>query len=143
MKDVEESAPYCAEYDDYYSEADEVRKDHGEALPFTRGLYLVCQLVGAMNPQDLDAFDESVPFTKYQLDELLGIVHNEAEYRHYFTCFQAAQKARPQTTAADRIRKFANWNYNQFLRARTHDEIASMQQYKADILRAHQADNLL
>jgi hypothetical protein len=28
------------------------------------GFYLVCTLVAALNPTDLDALDESVPFTK-------------------------------------------------------------------------------
>lgn len=54
MKDTEEVAPYCSEYDDYDDEKEEVLKDQGLALPFTRGFYLVGQIVGAMNPDDLD-----------------------------------------------------------------------------------------
>ena len=36
----------------------------GEAIPYSFGFYLVCHLVAALNPTDLDALDESVPFTK-------------------------------------------------------------------------------
>ena len=37
-----------------------------------------------MNPDDLDALDENVPFTKYTLDELLGRNHTVEEYAYYF-----------------------------------------------------------
>ena len=58
MKEVEEVAPYCSESDDFADEREEVLNDQGMALPFTKGFYLVCQLVAAMNPDDLDAMDE-------------------------------------------------------------------------------------
>jgi hypothetical protein len=65
MKELEEIAPFCAEYfiiehrfDDYDDEKAEVQKDQGLGLPFTRGFYLIGQLVSAMNPDDLDAMDE-------------------------------------------------------------------------------------
>merc|ERR1719162_2829033 len=80
MKDCEEVAPYCAESDDFGDESREVLGDQGIALPYTRGFWLICQLVAAMNPDDLDAMDESIPFTKTTLDNLLGIQHNEASY---------------------------------------------------------------
>jgi hypothetical protein len=37
---------------------------HCKAIPYSFGFYLVCHLVAALNPTDLDALDESVPFTK-------------------------------------------------------------------------------
>ena len=40
-------------------ESREILKDQGKALPFTVGFYLICSLVAAMNPNDLDAMDES------------------------------------------------------------------------------------
>ena len=95
MKDTEELAPYCSECDDFKDESAEVMKDQGAALPFTYGFYLICALVAAMNPDDLDAMDESIPFTKATLDNLLGIEHNEASYKHYFDCFIAAQRVKP------------------------------------------------
>jgi hypothetical protein len=60
MKDAEEIAPYCSEYDDFRDEAAEILKDQGAALPYSKGFHLVGTLVGAMNPEDLDAMDESV-----------------------------------------------------------------------------------
>jgi len=77
MKDAEEIVPYCSESDDFNDESDEVLRDQGRALPYTKGFHLICQLVAAMNPDDLDAMDESVPFTKATLDNLLGVQHNE------------------------------------------------------------------
>jgi len=126
MKDAEEIAPFCSESDDFADEAREVARDQGMGLPFSKGFHLICQLVAAMNPEDLDAMDESIPFTKFTLDNLLGIVHNEASYKHYFDCFVAAQQKRivdidPQTGQAnrlDKIRKDVNWDYNQFLQAK-------------------------
>jgi len=84
MKRVEEVAPYCAEIDDFVDERNEVLKDQGTALPYTRGYWLICQLVAAINPDDLDALDESVPLTKNTLDNVLGRVHTPQEYQYYF-----------------------------------------------------------
>jgi hypothetical protein len=41
-------------------------------------------LIAALNPDDLDALDENVPFSKYTLDELLGRYHTPEEYGYYF-----------------------------------------------------------
>jgi hypothetical protein len=84
MKDIEEIAPYTSECDDFSDEKDEVVKDQGIAFPYTRGFWLICSLVAAMNPHDLDALDESIPLTKFTLDELLGRCHSAAEYSYYF-----------------------------------------------------------
>jgi hypothetical protein len=81
---VEEAAPFTAEIDDYIAEKAEVLNDQGPAFPYTRGLWLVSQLVAAVNPHDLDAMDESLPFSKYTLDELLGRKHTDEEYKYYF-----------------------------------------------------------
>ena len=78
-----------------------------------------------MNPEDLDAMDESVPFTKFTLDNLLGIVHNEASYKHYFDCYEQAQRERKieidhhtgMPSRLDQIRKNTKWDYNAFLTA--------------------------
>jgi hypothetical protein len=81
MKDLEEKAKFCAEFDDLEDEKREVLRDQGEALPYTLGFHLVAQLVAAMNPNDLDAMDESVPLSKYSLDAILGTVTQETEVR--------------------------------------------------------------
>ena len=70
--------------DDYNDEKAEVLKDQGPAFPYTKGLWILSSLVSAICPDDLDALDENVPLSKFTLDELLGRVHTEAEYRYYW-----------------------------------------------------------
>jgi len=143
MKDTEELAPYCSECDDFKDESVEVLKDQGKALPYTYGFYLVSCLVGAMNPDDLDAMDESVPFTKATLDNLLGIQSNEASYKHYFDCFLEAQRKRPienddygRPKKTDQLKKNQNWAsiYNDFLRAPVAKQIPAVQQFKQQLM---------
>jgi len=64
MKELEEVAPFCAECDDFNDEAREVAKDQGECFPYTYGFYLICCLVAAFNPNDLDCLDDSAPIAK-------------------------------------------------------------------------------
>jgi hypothetical protein len=142
MKDAEEAAPYCSESDDFEDEAREVLRDQGAALPFSRGFHLVCQLVAAMNPDDLDAMDESVPFTKTTLDNLLGVQHNEQSYRHYFTCFTQAQKMRVVEIGAngrpkqsDQLKKSTVWNYEDFMAAPVASQIPQVQALKEQLKR--------
>jgi len=133
MKDCEEIAPYCSESDDFKEEANEVLRDQGAALPYSQGFHLVGMLVAAMNPEDLDAMDESVPFTKTTLDNLLGIEHNEQSYRHYFTCFEEAQKKRSVIGASDQFKKTVKWNYDEFLRATTSSQIPAVRDFQLRI----------
>jgi hypothetical protein len=135
MKEAEEVAPYCSECDDFADEAAEVLLDQGEALPYTKGFYLVCALVAAMNPEDLDAMDESVPFTKATLDNLLGIENSEENYKHYFDLFLKAQKGRPATSRADQLKKNQNWQqiYAEFLRAPVANQIPAVQAFKQQL----------
>lgn len=84
MKVIEEVAPFTAELDDFLGERKEVLTDQGPAFPYTKGFWLLCNLVAAINPDDLDAIDESYPFTKCTLDNLLGRVLGEQEYQQYF-----------------------------------------------------------
>jgi hypothetical protein len=58
--------------------------DQGSAFPYTKGLWLLSNLIAALNPDDLDALDENVPFSKFTLDELLGRYHTPEEYHYYF-----------------------------------------------------------
>jgi hypothetical protein len=81
---IEEAAPFTAEMDDYHDEKDEIAKDQGPAFPYTKGLWLLSNLVAAINPDDLDALDENVPLTKFTLDDILGREHTEQEYSYYF-----------------------------------------------------------
>ena len=142
MKDAEEIISYCAEYDDFNDESNEVAKDQGKALPFTIGFYLICSLVAAMNPDDLDAMDESVPYTKATLDNLLGIQHDEKSYRHYFDSFLEAQRKRPisrddygHPKKIDQIKRNYNWRslYEEFLKASVAKQIPAVQQFKQQL----------
>eukprot|EP00934_Nitzschia_sp_Nitz4_P008227 Nitzschia sp. Nitz4//scaffold28_size193895//117715//118950//NITZ4_001667-RA/size193895-processed-gene-0.229-mRNA-1//1//CDS//3329545988//8217//frame0 len=130
MKDAEEIIPYCSESDDFKDESDEVLRDQGAALPYTKGFHLICQLVAAMNPEDLDAMDESVPFTKATLDNLLGIQHNDESYRHYFEHFQRAQRDRKIEGPTDQMKKNMHWNFDDFLRAPLSSHIPQVQEFK-------------
>merc|ERR1719162_2678923 len=122
---------------DFGDESREVLGDQGEALPYTRGFWLICQLVAAMNPDDLDAMDESVPFTKQTLDNLLGIQHNEQSYRYYFDCFIKNQQKRTigidnltgRQKASDVLKKNTRWNYQEFLKAPVAKHIPLVQQF--------------
>ena len=75
-----------------------------------------------MNPDDLDAMDESVPFTKFTLDNLLGYVSNDESYKHYFDKYEEAQKKRPvpidertnQPKKIDLLKKNTKWNHAEF-----------------------------
>jgi hypothetical protein len=133
MKDAEEVVPYCSESDDFGDEAEEVLRDQGAALPYTKGFHLICQLVAAMNPDDLDAMDESIPFTKATLDNLLGVQHNEESYRHYFNEYNKAQQNRKIEGPTDQFKKNIKWNYADFLRAPVATQIPMVQQIKQQL----------
>jgi len=45
MKQVEEVAPYCSEIDDFRDEKAEILNDQGVAFPYTKGYWLISQLV--------------------------------------------------------------------------------------------------
>jgi len=137
MKDAEEVCPFCSESDDFKDEGLEVLKDQGAALPYTKGFHIICTLVAAMNPDDLDAMDESIPFTKTTLDNLLGVQHEEASYRYYFDCFVQAQRARKIEGPIDQLKKNVQWNYNDFLQAPMAKDIPQVQYIKQQLARIH------
>ena len=138
MKECEEAAPYCAEFDDYHDEAQEVLKDQGKAFPYTFGMHLVGQLVAAFNPKDLDALDESAPLAKVTLDNLMGYQAQPQEYKHYFDCFLAAQNAQPVVSAADKLKKefLPQWpqNFPAFTQAPSSKDIPVVQKYHAALI---------
>ncbi len=135
MKEAEETADYCSEYDDFQEEVREVAKDQGDVFPFTFGMYLVGQLVGAMNPDDLDAMDESVPFTKMTLDNLLGVNGSVEDYRRYFDGFKYAQEIRPIDTRMDQIKKQQQWegSFHYFLYTPLAKDIQAVKEFKRQL----------
>jgi hypothetical protein len=134
MKDAEEVCPYCSESDDFEAESLEVMRNQGVALPYTKGFHLICTLVAAMSPNDLDAMDESVPFTKNTLDNLLGIQHPEESYRYYFDCFVEAQRARIAKGPLDQLKKDVQWKYNEFLNTPLAKDIPEVQRMKEQLM---------
>jgi len=136
MKTTEEKAPYCAELDDYLDEAREVLKDQGSAFPYSFGLHLVAQIVTAFNPHDLDALDESVPFTRSTLNDLLGYQSSPEEYRYYFDCFIVAQKKLPLKSFQQAFVRQLPSLYSDFLSAATAAEIPAAARYKQQVMQA-------
>lgn len=140
MKEAEEVAPFCAEIDDFADEAKEVALDQGAAFPFTKGFHLICQLVGAMNPDDLDAMDESVPFTLPTMSNLLGVTTSEQEYQHYFDRFCEAQRNRPVTNQVDQVKRDAPFraHYAAFLTTPLAKDLPVVQAFKGYVQQALQ-----
>ncbi|WP_454783357.1 hypothetical protein [Legionella sp. WA2022007384] len=83
MKWVDGKAKFVAEVDDHKDELREVQRKQGEGFPYTRGIWILCQLVAAITP-DLDALDENLPLTNYSLSKILGRQLNPYEYQYYF-----------------------------------------------------------
>ena len=59
-------------------------KTNIELILFYTGFWIVSLLVASINPEDLDAIDENLPFSKSTLDDLLGRTHTPQEYQFYF-----------------------------------------------------------
>ncbi len=133
MKNAEELVPYCSELGYFRHECVEVLREQGAALPYTKGFHLIRILAAASNPDDLDVIDESVPFTKNTLDNLLGIQHSEESYRYYFDCFVRAQRARKVDVPSDQLKKNVQWNYGNFLRIPRAKDIPQVQQFKQQL----------
>ena len=108
------SPSFIAECDDYKAEKNEVEHDQGCGIPYTYGFYLICNLVAAINPSDLDALDESVPLTKGTLDNLMGRITDMREYEYYFkSLVNNPKKTRDENEQCARL-----WNssYAEFCR---------------------------
>ncbi len=98
MKEIEEEGPYTSEIDDFNSERAEVLKDQGPCFPFSYGFWLICHLVAAINPDDLDAMDEKVPLTRHVFSSLIGRELTPEEYANYWS----------QNMNANQYRRFYN-----------------------------------
>ena len=139
MKECEEKAPFCAEFDDYGDESREILKDQGQAFPYSFGLHLVGQLVAAFNPDDLDAMDESVPFSRQTLENLLGYKVNPEEYRYYFDSFVAAQHRLQMTPFQRRFVQQLPSLFEQFEAAALARDISAVAEYKRSLKSQQQA----
>ena len=85
MHEMEEIISFGVEaVSDYKDEVREVNRFQGLGINYTRGFWLLCQLVGALNPYDLCALNEPEPLTKPILETLLGRGISNEEYWQYF-----------------------------------------------------------
>ena len=84
MHEIEEVAPFVAALPDFRDAYIEVKKDQGNAFPYSRGFWLLCNVAAAINPDDLDALSKHLPLTKVTLENLMGRGITENEYRRYF-----------------------------------------------------------
>jgi hypothetical protein len=84
MHEIEEVAPFVAALPDFRDALVEVKKDQGNAFPYSRGFWLLCNVAAAINPDDLDALNKHTPLTKVTLENLMGRGITENEYRRYF-----------------------------------------------------------
>lgn len=143
MKQVEEKAPFCAELDDYEDEANEVLKDQGRGFPFSKGVYLIASLVGAINPHDLDAMDETIPFLKRTFEDITGMQLYAQDYQNYFERFQQAQKDAKNKALyengyldrEERIKYNFNWSphYRLFLTSSNRERIPAVKKYRREL----------
>jgi hypothetical protein len=92
MHEMEEIAPYVAALPDFRDELLEVRKDQGSVFPYSRGMWLLCNVAAAINPDDLDSLDQHPPLTKSTLENLMGRGIQESEYSQYFKSHPNAQR---------------------------------------------------
>ncbi|MFI0434131.1 MAG: hypothetical protein ACH350_00185 [Parachlamydiaceae bacterium] len=132
MNEAEEIAPYCSAIDDFQAERNEVMGDQGSVFPYTQGVFHVCRLVGPLCPDDLDAIDEGIPFTKWTLDNLLGVQGSDEEYFLYFDNFCRAQATQSGASAIDRVKKEFPWQreYQAFRTSMNRHEIRAVEEYK-------------
>ena len=135
MKDCEELAPYCSEFDDFKDESLEIIKDQGKAFPYSYGLHLVGQITAAFNPHDLDAMDESVPFTQETLQDLMGYQVSSEEYKYYFDTFVQAQRVLQQTPAQRKLVAQLPRLYQDFVSASRSTDIPAVLDYRSQTKR--------
>jgi hypothetical protein len=137
MKNCEELASYCSEFDDFQDESREVIKDQGKAFPYSYGMHLVGLIVGALNPHDLDAMDESVPFTQRTLQDLLGYLVTPEEYRYYFDSFVEAQHLLHQPPAQRAFVGKLPSLYQEFVNASRAADIPEVAEYRSQMKEIH------
>lgn len=92
MHEVEEIAPFVAALPDFKDEQMEVYRDQGSAFPYSKGMWILCNVAAAINPDDLDALDQHMPFTKATLENLLGRGLMDSEYQQYFDVHPNARR---------------------------------------------------
>ena len=112
-------------------------------MPFSKGMYLIGTIVGAVFPDDLDCMDESVPFSKHTLEALLGYTMPPQQYEHYFNTFIAAQEKKNRTTAVERFEgeQLGVWKQclSKFIEAAHAADIPQVREFKTKLASLEQA----
>ena len=85
METMEETLQTVCAIDYYEEERSNILALQGPVFPYTKGLWLLCLLVGAINPDDLDDLDSPHPLTKCTLDNLMGRHITPEEYGLYWS----------------------------------------------------------
>jgi hypothetical protein len=91
LLEMEEVASKVAALADYVDEKTQVTKAQGAMYPYTRGMWLACNLAAALNPEDLNKMDQRVPFTRRTLESNGGRGLMNGEYELYFRQHPAAR----------------------------------------------------
>lgn len=92
MHEMEEIADCVAALPDFKDELQEVLRDQGSTFPYSRGMWLLCNVAAAINPDDLDALDQHAPLTKATLEDLMGRGIMDSEYLQYFNSHPNARR---------------------------------------------------
>jgi hypothetical protein len=135
MHESEEVSQYVATLHDFIDEQLEVYNDQGPIFPYSRGLWLLANLVATFDADGLDAMDQHVPLTKSVLDNLLGRVHSKEEYREYFVnhpTWTGGLVTRTNAYVRHRTRVFED-DYDLFLNSVTEGEIPSVIYFRSNL----------
>lgn len=82
IEEVESNAPLISSVEDYASEKKEIQSIQGKSFPYSRGIWLLNQLCGVIDPF-LDAMNEQALFKKEKLDDFMGRIITKEEYNLY------------------------------------------------------------
>ena len=99
MERMEVYAPFVCAVDYFEEERQNIVKLQGPMFPYTKGIWIMCLLVGAINPDDLDDLDSPHPLTKFTLDNLLGRHTTPQEYELYWANNPHSHNFRTRKTA--------------------------------------------
>ena len=142
LKEVEEkpmldgSPSYMSECDDFITERNEVLHDQGDVFPYTKGFWLICQILACMNPDDLDALDESVPITKTSLENMMGRMLSPQEYEKYYLGFLRNNRQEHKTLQV--LNTYFGNTMSQFASVVDRNTLGCVIAYKRDVLHTPQ-----
>lgn len=85
MKDVDESAAFVAELDDFETERQEILRAQGPAIPYNHGWWVMCSLIAPLFAEILDKLDEpGKTLSREELSALLGRQVSPSDYAQLY-----------------------------------------------------------